>query len=312
MPSSESEVIIVGAGVSGLLLAQNLRKCGISYQIFERDTDLTTRGLGWGLTLHWSLPALRQLLPDELLRRIPETYVDRASVEEGRASTFPFFNLSTSELKAATPPAPESQRIRMARDRFRELIATGIDIQVFCGAKRMLKPGTDGRKWSKAATTFESKDGSVTVHFDDGSSATSRLLVACDGGNSRVRQALFPERQSYNIPIRFMGVKAEYTPEQMEPLRKLDPIFLQGTASANDTYTFISGEHLACLVLCVGNDWREMTASQSSTLPETIHRAPKPTHDTSFNSSSLGPSVPASSINPPRRRSRPQRRTVLS
>lgn len=130
MSSNGNQVIIVGAGVSGLLLAQHLQKRGISYQIFERDTDLTTRGLGWGLTLHWSLPALRQLLPEELLRRLPETYVDRASVEEGRASTFPFFDLSTGELKAATPTAPESQRIRIARDRFRQLIATGVDIQV--------------------------------------------------------------------------------------------------------------------------------------------------------------------------------------
>ena len=242
MSSNENAIIIVGAGVSGLLLAQYLRKCGIPYQIFERDADLTTRGLGWGLTLHWSLPALRQLLPEELLRRIPETYVDRASVEEGRASTFPFFDLSTGELKAATPTAPESQRIRIARDRFRELIATGISIQVCRECKVAPRRGPDARQWSKAVTTFESRDESVTVHFDDGSSATGRLLVACDGGNSRIRRALFPDRQSYKIPIRVIGVKAEYTTERMEPLRKLDPIFLQGTASANNTYAFFSGE----------------------------------------------------------------------
>ncbi|KAK0651178.1 hypothetical protein B0T16DRAFT_321096 [Cercophora newfieldiana] len=224
MSPNKNTVIIIGAGISGLLLAQYLQKCGIPYQIFERDADLTTRGVGWGLTLHWSLPALRQLLPEELLRRIPETYVDRASVEAGRASTFPFFDLSTGELVASTPTAPEAQRIRIARDRYREVIATGIDIQ----------------QWSKAVTTFESNDESVTVHFDDGSSTTGRLLVACDGGNSRIRRALFPDRQNYKIPVRVMGIKAEFTPEQMGPLRKLDPIFLQGTASTNDTYTFIS------------------------------------------------------------------------
>ena len=130
MVSNEETVIIVGAGVSGLLLAQSLRKCGIPYQLFERDAGMTTRGVGWGLTLHWSLPGLRQLLPEELIHRVPETYVDRASVEERRASRFPFFDLSTGELMAATPTASESQRIRVARDRFRRLIVTGIDIQV--------------------------------------------------------------------------------------------------------------------------------------------------------------------------------------
>jgi flavin-dependent dehydrogenase len=123
-------VIIVGAGISGLLLAQYLQKSGIPFQIFERDTDLTARGVGWGLTLHWSLPALRTLLPDELFRRLPEAYVDRAAVEQKLASTFPFFDLSNGELKACTPKMLESQRIRVSREKLRLLVASGIDIQV--------------------------------------------------------------------------------------------------------------------------------------------------------------------------------------
>lgn len=127
--TSPATILIVGAGVSGLLLAQYLRKTGVPFRIFERDGDLASRGLGWGLTLHWSLPALRSLLPEHLLLRLPEAYVDRTAVEEGKASTFPFFNLSTGELKASTPTAPESQRIRVNRAGFRRLLATGLDIQ---------------------------------------------------------------------------------------------------------------------------------------------------------------------------------------
>lgn len=127
---SAKPVLIIGAGISGLLLAQHLRKHAIPSVVFERDNDLTTRGIGWGLTLHWSLPALRSLLPDDLVRRIPDTYVDRAAVEAGAVTRFPFFDLSTGELKAATPKAPESHRIRVTRGRLRQLLATGIDIQV--------------------------------------------------------------------------------------------------------------------------------------------------------------------------------------
>lgn len=137
-------VLIVGAGVSGLLLAQYLRKAGLPFHIFERDGDLTTRGLGWGLTLHWSLPALRSLLPEDLVLRLPEAYVDRAAVEEGRASTFPFFDLSTGELKASTPTATETQRIRVTRDRFRRLLTTGLDIKACCAcplSNRLTNPG---------------------------------------------------------------------------------------------------------------------------------------------------------------------------
>ena len=133
-------ILIIGAGVSGLLLAQYLRKAGsrVPFRVFERDADLATRGLGWGLTLHWSLPALRSLLPDDLVHRLPEAYVDRAAVEEGRPSTFPFFDLSTGELKAKTPAAAESQRIRVTRDRLRRLLATGLDIEA-CGSRLVLQ-----------------------------------------------------------------------------------------------------------------------------------------------------------------------------
>lgn len=123
-------IIIIGAGVSGLVLAQYLQKEQVPFHIFERDTDLETRGVGWGLTLHWSLPALRKLLPDKLVARLPEAYVDRAAVQSGDVSRFPFFDLSTGELITQSPALPEWQRIRVSRQKLRELLATGLDIQV--------------------------------------------------------------------------------------------------------------------------------------------------------------------------------------
>lgn len=128
--SVEKPILIIGAGISGLLLAQRLRQEAIPFRVFERDADLSTRGAGWGLTLHWSLPALRSLLPDHLAERLPEAYVDRAAVARGASSGFPFFDLSTGELKAKTPKASESQRIRVAREGLRKLLGTDINIEV--------------------------------------------------------------------------------------------------------------------------------------------------------------------------------------
>jgi hypothetical protein len=45
-------VLIVGAGLGGLTLAQNLRKRGISYEIFERDANKDSRFQGWAIALH--------------------------------------------------------------------------------------------------------------------------------------------------------------------------------------------------------------------------------------------------------------------
>jgi 2-polyprenyl-6-methoxyphenol hydroxylase-like FAD-dependent oxidoreductase len=116
-------VLIIGAGISGLLLAQQLRKLAIPFQIFEREHDVQTKSAGWGLTLHWSLPALRELLPADLLAQLPYTYVDRTAVERGESSTFPFFDLSTGEQKSSSPKALESQRIRVTREKLRVLFS---------------------------------------------------------------------------------------------------------------------------------------------------------------------------------------------
>lgn len=45
-------VLIVGAGIGGLTLAQSLRKQGISFDIFERDVDRNARFQGWAIALH--------------------------------------------------------------------------------------------------------------------------------------------------------------------------------------------------------------------------------------------------------------------
>lgn len=46
---SRFKVLIVGAGVSGLALAQILRKHDVQFEIYERDNG--TRGQGWSVAL---------------------------------------------------------------------------------------------------------------------------------------------------------------------------------------------------------------------------------------------------------------------
>jgi hypothetical protein len=134
-PTKDRPVLIIGAGISGLLLAQSLSRHAIPFRVFERDTDLETRGVGWGLTLLWTLPVLKDLLPKDLFDRLPEAYVDREAVAQGLSSSFPFFDLSTGELKASVPKAPEAERVRVTRQSLRALLATGIDIEVRCSAE---------------------------------------------------------------------------------------------------------------------------------------------------------------------------------
>lgn len=224
--TSMDPVLIVGAGISGLLLAQHLRRHNVPFRIFDRDGDFTTRGVGWGLTLHWSLPAVRELLPEDLVQRLPTTYVDRRAVEAGEATLFPLHDLATGELKSATPRATEATRIRVSREKLRQLLADSVDIE-----------------WNKSFASVEELDAGVRVRFEDGTDALGALVVGCDGGHSRVRKALLPDQhENFRVPVRVMGFKAQYTPEAIAPIKKLDPFFLQATSSQNDTFMYFSGK----------------------------------------------------------------------
>lgn len=45
-------VLIVGAGLGGLAVAQGLRNKGISYEIFDRDESEDSRFQGWAIFMH--------------------------------------------------------------------------------------------------------------------------------------------------------------------------------------------------------------------------------------------------------------------
>ncbi|OAA50605.1 Aromatic-ring hydroxylase-like protein [Metarhizium rileyi] len=235
-------VIIIGAGISGLLLAQHLRQQGIPFRIFERDADMNSRGVGWGLTLNWSLPMLKSLVSPELLSRLPETYVDRQGIASGVAPRFPFYDLSTGELKATTPPLPETVRVRVTRERLRKWLATDIDVEW----NKTFKSFIEASNVCSHSAAIEYQDygsNAVTVTFDDGSTCHGSLLVACDGSNSRVRRALFPRlamENLYRLPIAVMGVKMQLSTAQIAGMRACDAYFLQGTSSKDDSFVYMS------------------------------------------------------------------------
>ncbi len=195
MAESPFHVVIIGGGIGGLCLAQGLKKAGIDVAVFERDRTPTSRFQGYRIRISpRGGRALQDCLPSELW----ETFTATCGKSH---NSFRFLTHRMVELlRAEIPVGDESRRNYSAsRIALRRVLLTGLD---------------DIVHFDKAFARYgQSPDGRVTAFFEDGTSAEGDILVAADGGNSRVRKQFLPEARRVNTGIRAIGGKVILTPE---------------------------------------------------------------------------------------------------
>ncbi|KAK3690399.1 hypothetical protein B0T22DRAFT_463515 [Podospora appendiculata] len=163
MSSESPHVLIIGAGIGGLTLAQSLRKKGISFEIFERDASPTARGAGYCLGLY----DLDGLFGDSLPGDLPSLKTACHLLPTPLPSQI-VFHLGPKRL--AVEDTPETPCLRASRPRLREILLTNLKIQ-----------------WGKQAERVEERDDGVSVFFVDGSSASGTVLIGADGVFSGIR-----------------------------------------------------------------------------------------------------------------------------
>ncbi|MEV4317873.1 NAD(P)/FAD-dependent oxidoreductase [Actinocrispum sp. NPDC049592] len=178
-------VVVIGGGTSGLCLAQALHKAGVSVAVYERSRTRTERLQGYRVHInpHGS-QALHDCLPPDLWQR----FVDSCGV----SGTYAFLTEQMDEL------------IRIEND-----LTSGADAaSSHHSASRItlhqvLSAGLDGiLHYDKEFERYErNADGTVTCYFADGTTATGDVVVAADGGGSRVRQQYLPHADRVDTGI---------------------------------------------------------------------------------------------------------------
>ncbi|CVK85577.1 related to monooxygenase [Fusarium proliferatum] len=222
MSKDRKPVLIIGAGVVGLVLAHGLKKLGVPFQIYERDSHISSRGQGWAITLHWVLPFLRELLSEEAFKDVESVQVDPEADRQGLGK-FVFINLETLEPKFLIPPG---DRRRVNREKLRKVLLESV---------------SDHVNWNKRLASIEERDDGVVAAFEDGSRAEGSLIVGVEGSNSRTRKFLAPESyRNIRLPVRFTGAALDLTPEQVKPLKDIDPLLFQGCHPETGTFFWFS------------------------------------------------------------------------
>ena len=187
-------ILISGAGISGLALAQGLLKLNLPFRLFERDHALAVRAQGYRVRIREpGIVALRSLLSPalfaELVASCPEIGPTGAKLDAltARQRSAPF------EFQAL----PEEQ---MAADRW--------------VLRRTLTKGLEGLvEFGREIVGYEEREGGVVARFADGAVVEGCLLVGADGAGSGISKQLLQRREHLDTGGRWIWGKTNITPE---------------------------------------------------------------------------------------------------
>ncbi|KAH0272552.1 FAD/NAD(P)-binding domain-containing protein, partial [Aureobasidium melanogenum] len=220
-------------GVTGLAIAHGLQKANIPYAIFDYEPGASYRPREWTMGLHWSLPFLQSLLPDELFSRIHEAYVDPSlDWEQPPLNFMRMYNGLTGEIMKEFPV--KGKIVRVSRRKLRALVAEGIDV-----------------KYNHSLTDIRyNHDNTVTAIFASGAEETGSLVVGADGPRSAVRKLLFGEADAAVKPLE----KVIHTNVTFQPEDKEKALFLR---SAHPAWSVCLHPDLFCLLSILQSDSRD-------------------------------------------------------
>ncbi|MGQ5523408.1 FAD-dependent oxidoreductase [Chitinimonas sp. PSY-7] len=183
MNSRPLYVVIVGAGLGGLCLAQGLKKHGIAFDVFERDAAPDSRTQGYRIKVdHMGQQSLKACLPEDLFTLFNET---SAMPVQG-------VHVLDTQLRAVAGKWVSSWR-RVADMTATDDVADDVNVNRLTLRQTLLCGIEEHVHFGKAYIAYrEREDGRVVISFADGSSIVSDVLVAADGVHSKVRQHRLP------------------------------------------------------------------------------------------------------------------------
>ena len=184
-------VLIIGGGIGGLCLAQGLQRAGVNATVYERDRTITDRLQGY--RVHIS-PKGSRALHDCLPAKLFETFAATC----GRPPRA--FRMLTERMQTLISVAGFSepggdaveQHRSVSRITLRQVLLAGLGKRVLFG---------------KTFVRYETHGDRVVALFEDGSSAEGDVLVAADGGGSRVRRQYLPHAERIDTGVAAIGGK---------------------------------------------------------------------------------------------------------
>ena len=166
-------ILIAGGGVGGLTLALSLHQAGIACRVFEAAPEIRSLGVGINLLSH----AMRELTELGLLDALRGVAVETREVC--------FYNRFGQFIH-------KEPRGKFAGYDWPQLSIHRGDLHEVLLAAVRQRLGGDAFVLGKKAVGFTQDADTITLQFEDGTSARGSAVVGCDGIHSAIRKQLHP------------------------------------------------------------------------------------------------------------------------
>ncbi|TVY76885.1 putative FAD-linked oxidoreductase [Fusarium oxysporum f. sp. cubense] len=203
-------VLIIGAGVGGLTLAQGLHKAGIEVLVTERQTEKAESLAGYGLHIDRNgRHALRSCLPLSNWTRL-QTVLSSAGTQLFFRDTQFRVLAEKDDAKLSGEPALAVERSAVGRLELRDVLLDGLD-SASCSLVQ----------WGRTFVRYEQlTDGLLRAHFSDGTWEDCDLLVGADGPKSPVRRQYMPDLDRLDLGIRAIAGRYILDDQRIQKLPK--------------------------------------------------------------------------------------------
>lgn len=192
-------VVVSGAGVGGLCLAQGLRKHGISVSVYETDKSADSRTQGYRLRIdEHGRAALAACLPDRLYQ-LAEATSSRLYMPRGVSYSHQLAKLG-SHQPADAPLVRSRAAMVVNRRTLRQVLLTGLG---------------DAVSFDRTVIGYEETGDGVLVRLRDGAKVSADVLVIADGINSLAGAQRLPGVKPLDTGLRGIYGHMALTPETL-------------------------------------------------------------------------------------------------
>ncbi|KAM3584278.1 hypothetical protein VKS41_003102 [Umbelopsis sp. WA50703] len=202
-------VLIIGAGIAGMMFGQCMKEYNIPFEIFEAAESAVERDQSQPLSVHRAIPFMKHIFDQDTFDAFRMSSINPNNV----TNQFVLMDGVRGEVLFQDPNFPPTMDLNNQRHDW-PVNVYNFDLP---NLHRFLERGLDIH-WNHSFTGYELINDGITATFKDGTTVQGDLLVGADGVQSLIAEQV-DAKNSTILPLSYIGVDLNITRHQYDEIK---------------------------------------------------------------------------------------------